>query len=223
MGERRDHEPARTAPGKPPAHRAFGEPKLTASLSWRWIREYPAPIPLPPRASRLRNSQAAEILTQRAAAPYRIPLRQPAHNQVIADSRELPRPSRARRTWQSPSGFDGRPAVPPRAEDPVRDLSPGRDHRGAAGFQQATITCGAVLRPGTAGNREPAGDNEAFSADDTYRAPDTKKQPLTAVDTTAEPDAARKLRRDTQATALTPETRRAVQAVTGIDEHSLKP
>ena len=46
---------------------------------------------------------------------------------------------------------------------------------------------------------------------------------LTAVDATAEADAVRKLRRDAQAAAFTSETRRAVQVVTGVEGHGLKP
>ena len=46
---------------------------------------------------------------------------------------------------------------------------------------------------------------------------------LTAVDATAEADAVRKLRRDAQAAAFSSETRRAVQVVTGVEGHGLKP
>ena len=46
---------------------------------------------------------------------------------------------------------------------------------------------------------------------------------LTAVDATAEADAVRKLRRDAQAAAFSAETRRAVQVVTGVEGHGLKP
>ena len=67
------------------------------------------------------------------------------------------------------------------------------------------------------------GHNEPFSADDTYRALDTMERLLMAVDATAEADAARKLRRDAQQAAFASETRRAVQAVTGVEGHGLKP
>jgi predicted AAA+ superfamily ATPase len=63
----------------------------------------------------------------------------------------------------------------------------------------------------------------AFSADDTYRALDTMERLLTAVNATAEADAVRKLRRDAQAAAFSVETRRAVQVVTGVEGHGLKP
>ena len=63
----------------------------------------------------------------------------------------------------------------------------------------------------------------AFSADDTYRALDTMERLLTAVDATTEADAVRKLRRDAQAAAFSSETRRAVQVVTGVEGHGLKP
>ena len=72
-----------------------------------------------------------------------------------------------------------------------------------------------------AGNRW--GHNEPFSADDTYRVLDTMERLLTAVDATAEADAVRKLRRDAQQAAFASETRRAVQAVTGVEGHGLKP
>src|ERR1700733_369449 len=65
--------------------------------------------------------------------------------------------------------------------------------------------------------------NEPFSTDDTYRALDTMERLLTAVDATAEADAVRKLRRDAQAAAFSAETRRAVQVVTGVEGHGLKP
>jgi predicted AAA+ superfamily ATPase len=65
--------------------------------------------------------------------------------------------------------------------------------------------------------------NEPFSTDDTYRALDTMERLLTAVDATAEADAVRKLRRDGQAAAFSAETRRAVQVVTGVEGHGLKP
>jgi predicted AAA+ superfamily ATPase len=67
------------------------------------------------------------------------------------------------------------------------------------------------------------GHNEAFSADDTYRALDTMERLLTAVDATDEADAVRKLKRDAQAAAFSSETRRAVQVVTGVEGHGLKP
>jgi predicted AAA+ superfamily ATPase len=67
------------------------------------------------------------------------------------------------------------------------------------------------------------GHNESFSADDTYRALDTMERLLTAVDATTEADAVRKLRRDAQQAALSSETKRAVQAVTGVEGHGLKP
>ena len=63
----------------------------------------------------------------------------------------------------------------------------------------------------------------AFSADDTYRALDTMERLLTAADATAEADAVRKLRRDAQAAVFNSETRRAVQVVTGVEGHGLKP
>jgi predicted AAA+ superfamily ATPase len=65
--------------------------------------------------------------------------------------------------------------------------------------------------------------NEPFSTDDTYRALDTMERLLSAVDATAEADAVRKLRRDGQAAAFSAETRRAVQVVTGVEGHGLKP
>jgi predicted AAA+ superfamily ATPase len=67
------------------------------------------------------------------------------------------------------------------------------------------------------------GHGAAFSADDTYRALDTMERLLTAVDATTEADAVRKLRRDAQQAAFASETRRAVQAVTGVEGHGLKP
>ena len=67
------------------------------------------------------------------------------------------------------------------------------------------------------------GHGSAFSADDTYRALDTMERLLTAVDATAEADEVRKLRRDAQQAAFASETRRAVQAVTGVEGHGLKP
>ena len=63
----------------------------------------------------------------------------------------------------------------------------------------------------------------AFDADDTYRALDTMERLLTAVDATEQADAVRKLRRDAQAAAFSSETRKAVQVVTGVDGHGLKP
>ena len=63
----------------------------------------------------------------------------------------------------------------------------------------------------------------AFSADDTYRALDTMERLLTAAGATAEADAVRKLRRDAQAAAFSSETRKAVQVVTGVEGHGLKP
>jgi len=63
----------------------------------------------------------------------------------------------------------------------------------------------------------------AFDADDTYRALDTMERLLTAVDATEQADAVRKLRRDAQAAAFSTETRRAVQVVTGVEGHGLKP
>ena len=67
------------------------------------------------------------------------------------------------------------------------------------------------------------GHNDPFSADDTYRALDTMERLLTAVDATDEADAVRKLKRDAQAAAFSSETRRAVQVVTGVEGHGLKP
>ena len=72
-----------------------------------------------------------------------------------------------------------------------------------------------------AGNRW--GHNEPFTGDDTYRALDTMERLLTAVDAPNEADAVRKLRRDAQQAAFTSETRRAVQAVTGVEGAGLKP
>ena len=66
------------------------------------------------------------------------------------------------------------------------------------------------------------GHGTAFTADDTYRALDTMERLLTAVDATTEADAVRKLRRDAQQAAFNSETRRAVQAVTGVEGHGLK-
>ena len=71
------------------------------------------------------------------------------------------------------------------------------------------------------GNRWGHGDK--FSPDDTYRALDTMERLLTAVDATAEAEEVRKLRRDAQQAAFATETRRAVQTVTGVDGHGLKP
>ena len=71
------------------------------------------------------------------------------------------------------------------------------------------------------GNRWGHGD--PFSSDDTYRALDTMERLLTAVGATAEADGVRKLRRDAQQTAFSVETRRAVQAATGVEGHGLKP
>jgi predicted AAA+ superfamily ATPase len=67
------------------------------------------------------------------------------------------------------------------------------------------------------------GHGTAFSGDDTYRALDTMERLLTAVGATAEADEVRKLRRDAQQAAFASETRRAVQAVTGVEGHGLKP
>ena len=67
------------------------------------------------------------------------------------------------------------------------------------------------------------GHGSAFSADDTYRALDTMERLLAAVDATTEADAVRKLRRDAQQVAFNSETKRAVQAVTGVEGHGLKP
>ena len=67
------------------------------------------------------------------------------------------------------------------------------------------------------------GHGEPFNADDTYRALDTMERLLVAVDATAEADAVRKLRRDAQQAAFATETRRAVQAVTGVEGYGLKP
>jgi predicted AAA+ superfamily ATPase len=65
--------------------------------------------------------------------------------------------------------------------------------------------------------------NEKFSADDTYRALDTMERLLTAVNATAEADQVRTLRRDAQQAAFNSETKRAVQAVTGVEGAGLKP
>jgi hypothetical protein len=67
------------------------------------------------------------------------------------------------------------------------------------------------------------GHGTAFIADDTYRALDTMERLLTAVDAATEADAVRKLRRDAQQAAFNSETRRVVQAVTGVEGHGLKP
>ncbi len=67
------------------------------------------------------------------------------------------------------------------------------------------------------------GHREPFNAVDTYRALDTMERLLAAVDATAEADAVRKLRRDAQQAAFATETRRAVQAVTGVEGYGLKP
>jgi predicted AAA+ superfamily ATPase len=67
------------------------------------------------------------------------------------------------------------------------------------------------------------GHGAAFSPDDTYRALDTMERLLTAADATGEADAVRKLRRDAQQAAFNSETRRVVQAVTGVEGHGLKP
>jgi predicted AAA+ superfamily ATPase len=67
------------------------------------------------------------------------------------------------------------------------------------------------------------GHSEPFTGDDTYRALDTMERLLTAVDAPAEADAVRKLRRDAQQAAFASETRRAVQAVTGVEGAGLKP
>jgi predicted AAA+ superfamily ATPase len=64
---------------------------------------------------------------------------------------------------------------------------------------------------------------ERFSADDAYRALDTMERLLDAVDAHAEAEQVRKLRRDTQQAAFASETRRAVQAVTGVEGTGLKP
>ena len=93
-----------------------------------------------------------------------------------------------------------------------------------AGVQGQAVAGGAVVRQRAAGYREQVGArNEPFSADDTYRALDTMERLLTAVDATTEADAVRKLRRDAQQAAFASETRRAVQAVTGVEGHGLKP
>ena len=67
------------------------------------------------------------------------------------------------------------------------------------------------------------GHGEKFGADDTYRALDTMERLLAAVDAPAEADEVRKLRRDAQQAAFNSETRRAVQAVTGVEGAGLKP
>jgi predicted AAA+ superfamily ATPase len=67
------------------------------------------------------------------------------------------------------------------------------------------------------------GHGEKFSADDTYRALDTMERLLAAADAHAEADQVRKLRRDAQQAAFNSETRRAVQAVTGVEGAGLKP
>ena len=67
------------------------------------------------------------------------------------------------------------------------------------------------------------GHNDAFGADDTYRALDTMERLLTSVGAVAEADAVRKLKRDAQQAAFNSETRKAVQAVTGVEGAGLKP
>jgi len=67
------------------------------------------------------------------------------------------------------------------------------------------------------------GHGEKFAADDTYRALDTMERLLAAVDAPAEADEVRKLRRDAQQAAFNSETRRIVQAVTGVEGQGLKP
>ncbi|MGH3166281.1 MAG: Swt1 family HEPN domain-containing protein [Trebonia sp.] len=63
----------------------------------------------------------------------------------------------------------------------------------------------------------------AFDADDTYRALDTMERLLTAVGATDQADEIRTLRRDAQAATYRSETRKAVQVVTGVEGHGLKP
>jgi predicted AAA+ superfamily ATPase len=63
----------------------------------------------------------------------------------------------------------------------------------------------------------------AFGADDTYRALDTMERLLAATDAHEQADAVRKLRRDAQQAAFNSETKRAVQAVTGVEGAGLKP
>src|SRR5512146_2397989 len=65
--------------------------------------------------------------------------------------------------------------------------------------------------------------NEPFSAEDTHRALDTMERLLTAAGAVAEADAMRKLRRDAQQAVLNSQTRRDVQAVTGVESSGLKP
>lgn len=64
---------------------------------------------------------------------------------------------------------------------------------------------------------------EKFSADDAYRALDTMERLLAAVDAHDQAEQVRKLRRDTQQAAFASETRKAVQAVTGVEGAGLKP
>lgn len=65
--------------------------------------------------------------------------------------------------------------------------------------------------------------NEPFTAEDTHRALDTMERLLTAAGAVAEADAMRKLRRDAQQAVLNTQTRRDVQAVTGVESSGLKP
>ncbi len=67
------------------------------------------------------------------------------------------------------------------------------------------------------------GHGESFTGDDTYRALDTIERLLTAVDATTEAETVRNLRREAQQAAFAAETRRAVNAVTGVEGHGLKP
>lgn len=64
---------------------------------------------------------------------------------------------------------------------------------------------------------------EKFSTDDAYRALDTMERLLAAVDAHDQAEQIRKLRRDTQQAAFASQTRKAVQAVTGVEGAGLKP
>lgn len=64
---------------------------------------------------------------------------------------------------------------------------------------------------------------EKFTADDAYRALDTMERLLAAVDAHDEAEQVRKLRRESQQAQFTSATRKAVQAVAGIEGTGLKP
>lgn len=64
---------------------------------------------------------------------------------------------------------------------------------------------------------------EKFSADDAYRALDTMERLLAAVDAHDQAGEVRKIRRDSQQAQFASATRKAVQAVTGVEGAGLKP